>query len=158
MSEDASATDAVHRLTARGQTVAAAESLTGGLLCAAMVSVPGASVVVRGAVVAYAAAVKTSVLGVSADVVDQHGTVAAETAAAMAEAARRLLGADWGVATTGVAGPDPTEGKPVGLAYVAVSGPGTAEVAEVRTHGDREAVRAGTVAAALRLLGDALGR
>ncbi len=114
----------VARLTAAGQTVATAESLTGGLLCAALVSVPGASVVVRGGVVAYAADVKTGVLGVPADVLDQHGTVAAESAAAMAVAARALFGADWAVATTGVAGPDPIEDKPVGTVHVAVAGRG----------------------------------
>ncbi len=152
MTADAAATDAVHRLTARSQTVATAESLTGGLLCAALVSVPGASVVVRGGVVAYAGDVKTGVLGVPSEVVDRYGTVAAETASAMAEAARTLLAAYWGVATTGVAGPDEVEGRPVGLAYVAVAGPDGVQAAEVRTPGTREEVRAGTVAAALRLL------
>ncbi len=146
----------VEALRRRGQTVGAAESLTGGLLCAALVSVPGASDVVRGAVVAYASDVKTHVLGVPDDVVAAHGTVAAETALAMAAAVRSRLAADWGVATTGVAGPDPVEGKPVGLAFVAVAGPDGARSERLHTAGDRAAVRAGTVHAALRLLRDAL--
>ncbi len=147
----------VARLTATGSTVATAESLTGGLVCATLVSVPGASVVVRGGVVAYAADVKTAVLGVPDEVVRRHGTVAPDTAAAMAQAARRLLGADWGVATTGVAGPDPVEGKPVGTVHVAVAGPSATPTHRIRAPGDRAQVRAAAVAAALRLLHDTIG-
>ena len=146
----------VARLTAAGQTVATAESLTGGLLCAALVSVPGASVVVRGGVVAYAADVKTGVLGVPAGVLDQHGTVAAESAAAMAVAARALFGTDWAVATTGVAGPDPIEDKPVGTVHVAVAGSDGTSTVDLVSPGEREQVRAAAVGAALRLLRDAL--
>lgn len=145
--------DLVELLTVRGQTVATAESLTGGLLCAALVDVPGASVVVRGAVVAYAAEAKTRVLGVPAQVVAEHGTVSAETAVAMAARGREMFGADWGVATTGVAGPDPSEGLPAGRAHVAVAGPPDRVVdAVLDLDGDRAAVRAGTVEAALVLL------
>jgi nicotinamide-nucleotide amidase len=147
----------VARLTAAGATVATAESLTGGLVCATLVSVPGASVVVRGGVVAYAAEVKTAVLGVPADLVGRHGTVAAETAVGMARAARTLMGADWGVATTGVAGPDPVEDKPVGTVHVAVAGPAGTPTHHVRARGDRAQVRAAAVAAALRLLHDTIG-
>jgi len=132
--------------------------LTGGLLCAALVSVPGASAVVRGAVVAYAPDVKSEVLGVPKDLVARHGTVAAETAAAMAAAVRTLLAADWGVATTGVAGPEPVEGRPVGLVHVAVAGPGGTRTEQLLLDGDREAVCTGAVAGALGLLGDALAR
>jgi nicotinamide-nucleotide amidase len=142
----------VARLTAAGATVATAESLTGGLVCATLVSVPGASVVVRGGVVAYAAEVKTAVLGVPADLVGRHGTVAAETAVGMARAARTLMGADWGVATTGVAGPDPVEGKPVGTVHVAVAGAHGVPTRELAAPGDRAQVRAAAVVAALRLL------
>jgi len=146
----------VQRLTMDEHTVATAESLTGGLLCASLVTVPGASAVVRGGVVAYAADVKTGVLGVAADVVAGHGTVAPETAIAMAEAVRSLLAADWGVATTGVAGPGAVEGKPVGTVHVAVAGPeGTATV-QIRSSGDRQRVREDAVGAALRLLRDSL--
>jgi nicotinamide-nucleotide amidase len=148
----------VQRLTAAPHTVATAESLTGGLLCAALVAVPGASAAVLGGVVAYAADVKTGVLGVPADVVSRHGTVAPETAAAMAERVRMLLGSDWGVATTGVAGPGQVEGKPVGTVHVAVAGPRGATTTSIRSAGDREQVRAAAVAAALRLLADRLAQ
>lgn len=141
----------VSALTGRGQTIATAESLTGGRLCAALVDVPGASAAVRGAVVAYASAVKTGPLGVDPSIVDQHGAVSAETARAMAERARAVLGADWGVATTGVAGPDPAEGRSPGTAYVAVAGPERVVDRRLMLAGDRDAVRAGTVRAAVVL-------
>jgi len=150
------AEEVVQRLAAAGRTVAAAESLTGGLLCAALVAVPGASRAMRGGVVAYAAEVKTGVLGVPSDVVSRHGTVAPATATAMAEGARMLLGSDWGVATTGVAGPDEVEGKPVGTVHVAVAGPHGASTVHIRADGGREQVRAAAVDAALRLLRDHL--
>jgi PncC family amidohydrolase len=146
----------VARLAATGRTVGTAESLTGGLLCAALVSVPGASAVVRGGLVAYAEDVKTRVLGVSDDLVRREGTVAGKTAVAMAEAARGLLGADWAVATTGVAGPDQVEGKPVGTVHVAVCGPDGSSTREIRSPGTREQVRTEAVGAALGLLRDAL--
>jgi len=142
----------VGALAARGQTVATAESLTGGLLCAALVDVPGASAVVRGGVVAYAAECKSTVLGVPAEVVGTHGAVAAETALRMAGRARELFGADWGVATTGVAGPDPAEGQPPGRAYVAVAGRDRLVHRRLDLGGQRADVRAGTVRAALVLM------
>jgi nicotinamide-nucleotide amidase len=154
--DDQVAEQVVARLAAAGATVATAESLTGGLVCAALVSVPGASAVVRGGLVAYASDVKTGVLGVPAEVVRRHGTVAPETAAGMAQAACRLLGADWGVATTGVAGPDPVEAKPVGTVHVAVAGPSGAPTQALHAPGDRAQVRAAAVAAALRLLHESL--
>ena len=104
----------VLRLAERGQTVATAESLTGGLLAATITSVPGASAVYVGGVVSYAASVKQDLLDVPAEVVTAHGTVSAECARAMAAGARHRTGADWAMATTGVAGPDPLEGHPVG--------------------------------------------
>lgn len=141
----------VSALTQRGQTIGTAESLTGGRLSAALVDVPGASAVVRGAVVAYASQVKTGLLGVDPSIVDRHGAVSAETARAMAERAAVVLGADWGVATTGVAGPDPTEGHPPGTAYVAVAGAERVVARSLALDGDRDAVRAGTVRAAVVL-------
>jgi len=138
----------VDALTRRRATIAVAESLTGGRLCAALIDRAGASAVVRGGVVAYHADVKTGVLGVPAAVVAAHGTVAAETAEAMAVRVATLLGADWGIATTGVAGPDPSEGHPPGHAYVAVAGPGGVVHRLLALGGDREAVREGTVRAA----------
>ncbi|MFD6031722.1 CinA family protein [Cellulosimicrobium funkei] len=138
-------------LEARGWTLATAESLTGGLLSATIVDVPGASRVLRGAVVAYATDVKESVLGVDGDLLAAHGAVHPEVARQMAERVRDVLGADVGVATTGVAGPDPQDGRAPGTVFVAASGPGGTEVRELHLAGDRAAVRAATVAAAVAL-------
>lgn len=146
------ATRAVEALRLAGQTVATAESLTGGLVCAALVDVPGASEVVRGGVVAYAPEVKVDVLGVAADVVAERGTVDRLTAEQMALGAKRELGADWAVATTGVAGPDPSEGKPVGTVFVAVVGPAGSRVIDLHLEGDRRSIREQTVAVALSAL------
>lgn len=137
--------------------MACAESLTGGLLCSALVDVPGASDVLRGGVVAYAAEVKASVLGVPADVLAAHGTVHEATASAMARGAARLTGTPYAVATTGVAGPGPSEGHPAGTVFVAVRAPGdepdgVVHVRGLLLDGDRGAVRAGAVTAALSLL------
>jgi len=144
----------VRRLAAAGQTVACAESLTGGLVCATLVSVPGASAVVRGGVVAYAVDAKAALLGVDPDLLGRVGAVDPEVAAALARGAARVLGATWGVGTTGVAGPDPSDGMPVGTVFVAVSGPGLGApvVEECRFGGSREQIRRASVRAALRLL------
>lgn len=152
-----SAAEAVEALRSAGATIATAESLTGGLLCATLVGVPGASDVVRGGVVAYAADVKTSALGVDADVVAELGTVDAEVASQMASGARDRLGATYGVSTTGVAGPDPSEGKSVGTVHVAVAGPQGVRGTLLSLSGDRDAIRMGTVDAALSLLVATLG-
>lgn len=144
--------DVVEALRSAGATVAAAESLTGGLVCAALVSVPGASDVVRGGVVAYAADLKTGVLGVDADLVSERGTVDAAVAEAMAQRVRVVCGATWGVATTGVAGPEASEGKPPGTVHVAVAGPSGVQTQLLHLEGDRDDVRHGTVAAVLSLL------
>jgi len=108
-------------LAGRGQTVAVAESLTGGLLAAALTSIPGASAAFRGAVVAYATELKATVLGVPAGLLDRHGAVHPGVAAAMAAGVRRRMSATIGAATTGVAGPDSADGQPVGTVYIAVS-------------------------------------
>ncbi len=114
----------VPALTDAGRTVAVAESLTGGLVVATLVSVPGASAVVRGGVVAYMTDVKTAVLGVDHELLALEGAVHPEVARQMARGVVSLVGADYGVATTGVAGPDPQDGRPVGEVHVAVHGPG----------------------------------
>lgn len=144
--------DVVARLTALGQTVGCAESLTGGLVVARLVDVPGASAVVRGGVVAYATDLKASVLGVDADLLDRQGAVDGEVARQLAHGARRVLGADWGLATTGVAGPEPQDGMPVGCVFVAVAGPGDTVVERHDLQGDRARVRAATVDVVLSLL------
>lgn len=157
MTSGVSALDAVDALRLAGQTVATAESLTGGLLCAALVDVPGASDVLRGGVVAYSAGTKSDVLGIEPGLIERVGTVHPDVAAAMAEGAARVLGATWGVATTGVAGPEPSEGKPVGTVHVAVAGPGGVATLDLSFQGDRRLVREQTVDAALSLLVGRLG-
>lgn len=136
----------------RGLSVGTAESLTGGLVCAALTSVPGASAVVRGGVVAYATDVKAGVLGVDPDLLGREGAVSAAVASALAQGVRRVLPSAVGVSTTGVAGPDPAEGAPVGTVFVAASGPWGILVEEHALTGDREEIRAASVDAALRLL------
>jgi nicotinamide-nucleotide amidase len=143
----------------RGLTLATAESATGGLIGARLTEVPGASDVFVGGVIAYANDVKERRLRVPRGVLQEHGAVSAETAAAMAAGARAELGADVAVADTGIAGPDGgTPEKPVGLVYLAVDGPDGRRTAEFRLPGDREAVRARTTALALHMLRRALTR
>jgi nicotinamide-nucleotide amidase len=139
-------------LRARGQTLAVAESLTGGLLAATIVDVPGASAVFRGGVVAYATDLKARLLGVPPGLLAERGAVDPDVAAALAAGVREQCLADWGLATTGVAGPEPQDGQPVGRVYVAACGPGVARVRELTVAGDRAAIRAGTVSSALALL------
>lgn len=158
MSPLADAAAVVADLRAAGQTVATAESLTGGLVCAALVDVPGASAVVRGCVVAYQPDVKIEVLGVDPALVAEHGTVNAEVAEQLAQGARELLGATWGLGTTGVAGPGPAEGQPAGTVHVAVAGPDGVTSRLLRIDGDRDAVRRSAVRAVLADLHYRLGK
>src|SRR5689334_4106375 len=133
----AGAAAAIRALRTAGRTVATAESLTGGLVCAALTDVPGASAVVRGAVVAYATELKAQVLGVDPDLLATGGAVQAEVARQMATGVCRVLGAEIGIATTGVAGPEPQDGHPVGTVFVAVAGGGRTVVRELALAGDR---------------------
>jgi nicotinamide-nucleotide amidase len=142
----------VARLTTEGRTLAVAESLTGGLLAARVVDVPGASVVLRGAVVAYATDLKHSLLGVDADLLARQGAVHPQVAAQMATGVRTRLGAHWGLSTTGVAGPDPQDGHPPGTVYVGLAGPQGVRTVSLRLPGARAQIRAATVDAALDLL------
>ena len=146
----------IAELRLRAESVALAESLTGGALCARLVDVAGASDVVRGAVVAYAADLKHTLLGVDRALLADRGTVDPDVAEAMATGVRERTGATYGVATTGVAGPGPSEGKPAGTVYVAVAGPRGTRSRGLRLDGDRGTVRAGSVQGALDLLADAL--
>jgi nicotinamide-nucleotide amidase len=137
----------------RGLTLATAESCTGGLVSARLTSVPGSSAVFLGGVVAYANDVKTAELGVPVEILEKHGAVSAEAAKAMAHGVRERLGADVGVAVTGVAGPDGgTEDKPVGLVFVHAVGPEAEEARRTDFPGDREMVRGRATAAALHLV------
>lgn len=151
------AADIVAALGGRGETVGCAESLTGGLVCAAISDVPGASAVLRGGVVSYATEVKAAVLGVDAAILARAGAVDPLVARQMAEGVCRVLGSSWGVATTGVAGPDPQDGAPVGTVFVAVAGPGGSKWREHHFTGDRPQIRAAAVTAALDLLRSRLG-
>ncbi|KGN29076.1 competence protein [Knoellia flava TL1] len=145
-------------LVGRGLTVACAESLTGGLVCAALTSVAGSSRTVRGGVVSYATDVKAAVLGVDAERLRETGPVDALVAEQMALGVARVLGADVGLATTGVAGPGPADGMPAGTVFVAACGPWPGGVTSRRLAlpGDRAQVRAATVDAVIDLLGEQL--
>ena len=148
---DPVAASLVRALVDRGLTVATAESLTGGAVGERLTTVPGASRTYVGGVVTYATRVKVDLLGVPAELVERVGVVSEGCAAAMASGVRRLLDADLGLATTGVAGPDRQEDKPPGLVYVAVADRSGTVVRELRLAGDRGAVRAGAVRAVLTL-------
>ena len=125
-------------LRAAGQTVAVAESLTGGLVVAGLTTVPGASYAVRGGVVAYATELKAVLLGVPRAMLAEHGPVYPGVAAAMAGGVRQRLSATFGVATTGVAGPDPQDGQPVGTVHIAVSADDDTVVRTLALDGDRD--------------------
>lgn len=134
-----------------GLTLGVAESLTGGAVSAAVVAVPGASRVLRGSVTAYDVEVKSDVLGVDPAVVEEHGVVSAPVAIAMARGAARVLRADVAVATTGVAGPGPSDGVPAGRVVVAAVAGDVVAVRRVLLGGGRAMVRAAAVELALGL-------
>lgn len=140
-------------LEERGETLAVAESLTGGLLGATITTVAGASRVFRGGVIAYATDVKASLLGVDADLLAREGAVHPEVARQLAAGVRHRLSATYGLGLTGVAGPDPQDGRPPGTLFVGLAGPDGAEVVGPRVAGlDRAAIRGEAVVAALTLL------
>ena len=147
----------VARLRSAGATVAVAESMTAGLLGAALTDPPGSSAVFRGGLQVYATDLKASLAGVPAGVLERHGAVSAETAIALAHGVRERLASTWGVGLTGVAGPDSQEGQPPGTLHVAVEGPAGPVVRSVRLPGDRPRVRLLAVAVALDLLRRQLG-
>ena len=136
---------------AAGLTVAVAESLTGGRLAAALTGRPGASAVFRGSVTAYATELKAEILGVDPELLARVGAVDGEVARQMAEGVRRLCGSEVGIATTGVAGPAPQDGRPVGTVYLAVAGPSGSNVVLCRFSGDRSTIQDSAVSAALNL-------
>ncbi|BDZ66080.1 CinA family protein [Agromyces mangrovi Wang et al. 2018] len=144
----------VDALAARGMTVAVAESLTGGMLAARIVDVPGASAVFLGGIVAYATELKHDLLGVDAALLAERGPVDAEVARQLASGVRRACAvdgreADLGVATTGVAGPDAQGGKAPGTVFVGVATDAGSRAVELALTGERAAIRAATVEAAL---------
>jgi nicotinamide-nucleotide amidase len=148
----------VGELLRQRATLATAESLTGGLVGAALTDVPGVSAVYRGGVVVYATDLKALLAGVPSALLETVGPVHPDTAAAMASGVRDRLDATYGLATTGVAGPDPQDGHPAGEVHVAAAGPSGVRVESLRLTGDRTAVRAATVEAVLGLAAAFIGR
>ena len=150
------AEQAVTGAIGRGMTAATAESLTAGMVAAVLADTPGASGMLQGGVVSYANSVKADVLGVPAELLDAVGSVDGQVAAAMADGARRICGADIGVSTTGVAGPEPHDGKAVGTVFIGVA---TAEASTSYPYsfeGSRAEIRALACGAALERLLEAL--
>jgi nicotinamide-nucleotide amidase len=150
----ASAEDVIAELERRGLTLAVAESLTGGLLVAEFIGVAGASRVVNGGVVAYNTALKHTLLGVDADLLARRGAVDPDVAAQMAEGIRRACAVDGvpasiGLSTTGVAGPDPQDGKPVGTVYVGLASEAGTKVVALTFGGSRNAIRSSVVSECL---------
>lgn len=146
------ASDLIAALAAREVTVAVAESLTGGLVLAALTAVPGASAVVRGGAVVYATDTKHTMLGVDAALLTSRGPVDRDVAAAMAAGVRARWGADVGLATTGVAGPEPQAGRPVGEVFVGLDAADGSRVRRLNLTGGRPEIRAHAAEAALSLL------
>lgn len=142
----------ISNAAAAGKRVAAAESLTAGMVAAELGGVAGASAVLQGGVVAYQNAVKEQVLGVDGGLLASAGSVDARVAEQMAAGVRTLLNADFGVSTTGVAGPDPHDGKAVGTVFIGIAWPGGVSSREFSFAGDRAAIRSQACAAALELL------
>lgn len=146
------AADVIAGFTAERRTLAIAESLTGGLLTSTLVDVPGASAVVRGGIVAYQTDVKSKLLGVDAELLATAGAVDPRVAEQMAVGAAGRLEAACAVATTGVAGPDPQDGRPVGTVFIGLARGTDVRVERFAFSGDRAGIRRQTVDAALDLL------
>lgn len=135
-------------LIARHQTITSAESLTAGLFVATLAEVSGISAVLPGAFVTYAAAAKTKLVGVPAELITTYGVVSDQVARAMARGAQEKLATDWAISFTGVAGPDALEGHPSGTVYIGVATPSGKTLAQrYQFQGDRQAVREASVAA-----------
>ncbi|HEV2784218.1 MAG TPA: CinA family protein [Actinophytocola sp.] len=148
----------VDTLRERAETVATAESLTGGLVCALLTAVPGASDVVRGGLVVYASQLKVALAEVSRRALDEHGAVHPVIAEQLAAGARRRCLATWGIGLTGVAGPDPQDGVDPGTVHIGLAGPDGGEVRTIQAAGGRHEVRAAAVGGALDLLSRRLQR
>ncbi|WP_072482072.1 CinA family protein [Amycolatopsis australiensis] len=153
---DEQAAALVAALTGRGETVAAAESLTAGLVCATLARVPGASAALRGGLVVYATELKAVLAGVDPQLLAEHGAVHPEVAVQLAAGAREKCGATWGLGLTGVAGPSPQDGVAPGTVHVGLAGPGTRTVRTLTLSGDRDLIRTSSVRAAFALLGEHL--
>ncbi|KAA9375708.1 nicotinamide-nucleotide amidohydrolase family protein [Microbispora cellulosiformans] len=147
------ATQVLSLLVRRGATAAVAESLTGGLIGAAMTEPMGASAAFRGGVIAYATDLKAGILGVPPGLLQREGAVHPDVAAAMATGVRKLTDSDYGLAVTGVAGPEPQDGRPVGTVHIALAGPGERLWhRDLLLTGTRDEIRKATCREALDLL------
>ena len=143
---------AVAALTERGMTVATCESLTGGLICAALVDVPGASKVVRGGLITYQTDTKTLLAGVDAGLIAERGVVSGEVAQAMAEGTRARLGVDVAVSATGMASPGGADEPPAGTVYVGISSAKGVRDVRLTLTGSRQEIRRQTVETAIRAI------
>ena len=148
--------DVIDLLRANEQTLAVAESLTGGALGAAITSVPGSSDVFLGGVIAYSARVKESILKVEREKIEKYGVVSEEVAIAMADGVRHLLGSTWGISTTGVAGPGDAGGVRAGTVWIAISGP-INQSTQLEVEGEREVVRNASLSSAISSFARILG-
>ena len=142
----------VETLTKRGEKIAIAESLTGGMLSAALTDVPGTSHIFLGSVIAYSVEIKIRELAVKQATIDRCGVVSEEVAFEMAEGIRSKFGSTWAISTTGVAGPGPSHSIPAGTVWIAIIGPSHREALALALEGDRAAVRLGAVESALATL------
>jgi nicotinamide-nucleotide amidase len=139
-------------LRERRESISCAESITGGALTAALVSVSGASDVLLGSIVAYSKEIKISQLGLSAELIDDKGLVSKEVAIAMAKGARQRLGSSWAISSTGSAGPTALDGSSPGEIWIAILGPDRQESVKFSINGARQEVISGAVESALTLL------
>lgn len=140
--------DLLQLLRERGESVATAESLTGGGLGVALTAVAGSSKVYWGGVIAYQSVIKESVLQVPAPLLAEFGAISGEVVTAMARGVRQIFGTTWAIATSGVAGPGPAEGYPPGFVWVAILGP-QSHIYHMQLEGEREVVRNATITSAL---------
>jgi len=139
----------VESLKLKGESLSIAESITGGALTSEIVSVPGASHILKGSIVAYSVEIKMPELSVPQELIDRAGVVSEEVALAMADGIRARMNTTWSIASTGVAGPGPHHGIAAGTVWLAIVGPDTRETVKLALEGDRETVRRGAVESAL---------
>ncbi|MBU3692483.1 MAG: CinA family protein [Candidatus Nanopelagicaceae bacterium] len=149
---NAVAQEVVALLQKRNETISCAESISGGALTSEIVSVPGASHVLPGAIVAYSNQIKIDELSVPGSLLDEFGVVSEEVALAMAKGARAKFSSSWAISLTGVAGPGPSHGVEAGTVWLAIIGPEHEETVKLAISGDRENVRRGAVESAVGVL------
>lgn len=142
----------VQLLRERNETITCAESITGGALTSELVSIPGASHVLKGSIIAYSTEVKVSELKVEPILIQEFGVVSEEVALAMARGVKAKFAAEWAISLTGVAGPGASHGVPAGTVWLALLGPGFEETVKLELMGEREMVRRGAVESALGVL------